>query len=185
MSNSDHEVDIDIDCSLKKSNLKLLIQVDLSSHASSYRTLFFMFFLFAIFSLFFLIFFGEVNAGLIVFFIWTLFSIFPLISCIYFAIQKQTWSFDKPSQLITFIKYFSHVRKKIKTFNFSEIELLRYQLDQRYTHSIFYNLELVFKKNKKKIRVYRGQRSACKNLGTIISNFMDKTLIFRPRKVIF
>ncbi|MFX0024696.1 MAG: hypothetical protein ACFE9S_20480 [Candidatus Hermodarchaeota archaeon] len=92
---------------------------------------------------------------------------------LYYKFKTETIDFDRSSHTITFQKIFLYL-KQIRTFNFSEIEWLIYRRDQR-DYGKLYQLEIVLK-DTKDIKIYKGFKEECKELGTIVSNFVDKKL---------
>ena len=98
------------------------------------------------------------------------FSFFPCLF-LYFIFQKHTLTIDKSSQIITSQKVFTYL-KQIRTFSFSDIEWLIYRRDQG-DYGEMYKLEFVLK-NTKDLRIFKGFKEECKQLGIIISDFIDK-----------
>jgi len=166
MQNSEPEIFIDKYCSVKKSDNRLTILMNRSKVSLFYQFLIVLIVLFAIVFLFILLTIDNIIVG--VFFLFLAF-----IPCLflYHKFQKHTLTIDKSSQIITSQKVFTYL-KRIRTFSFSDIEWLIYRLDQR-DYGAMYKLEFVLK-NTKDLRIFKGFKEECKQLGIIISDFIDK-----------
>ena len=167
MQNSEPEIFIDKYCSVKKSDNRLTILMNQSKVSLFYQFLIVLIILFAIIFLYILITIYSIIGGLSFLF----FSFFFPCLFLYHKFQKHTLTIDKSSQIITSHKVFTYL-KRIRTFSFSDIEWLIYRLDQRY-YGAMYKLEFVLK-NIKDLRIFKGFKEECKQLGIIISDFIDK-----------
>lgn len=160
---------ISSDCSIEKNQNILKIEITFSKNSNFYKNLIFI--SISCFSLFLIfLWFNLIIQGVI----YLIFLILIMIPCIsghlYYKNQKNEWIFDKSQSTIIFSKIFKHL-KRIKTFDFSEVRSLIYQRDYKYWHSHFYNLSLIFNKNRIS-KIYIGEREKCKVLGSVISDIM-------------
>ena len=167
MQNSEPEIFSDKYCSVKKSDNRLTILMNQSKVSLFYQFLIILIILFAIIFLYILITIYSIIGGLSFLF---LAFFFP---CLYLhtKFQKHTLTIDKSSQIITSQKVFTYL-KQIRTFSFSDIEWLLYRRYQG-EYGELYKLEFVLK-NIKDLRFFKGSKDKCKQLGIIISDFIDK-----------
>ena len=166
MQNSEPEIFIDKYCSVKKSDNRLTILMNRSKVSLFYQFLIVLIILFAIVFLFILLTIDHIFLGVSFLF----FSIFPCLF-LYLKFQKHTLTIDKSSQIITSQKVFTYL-KQIRTFSFSDIEWLIYPRDHG-DYGEMYKLQFVLK-NTKDLRIFKGFKEECKQLGIIISDFIDK-----------
>ena len=173
---------ISLNCLLKKLNDKLEIHIDLSHYSKFYRD---CILIFGGCSIFFFIFleFGQIIQGFIYLFIQFLIIIPFVFGYLYYKNQKREWIFDKSSQIVKFLKKFSHF-EKVKTFSFSEIKSLIYKSDPKYMYSKYYNLSVFLKKNKR-YKIYIGEKFACEELGNKLSKFIEIVLNYKSNMRIY
>jgi len=166
MQNSNKEIFINKYCSVEKSDSQLTILMDRSKLSLFYQFLIVSIIFFAIAFLFILLVIYNIIVGLSFLFL----SFFPCLF-LYHKFQKRTWSFDKTLQTITFKKVFTYLRQ-IRTINFSEIDSLIYRRDI-HDFGDMHKLFLILN-NAKNIKIFKGFKDECKQLGDIISEFIDK-----------
>ena len=168
MQNSENEILIDSYCIVNKSDNKLTIYVSESKLSLFYQFLILLFILVPLSSIIVILTINNIIVGVSFLCLSSLLCIF-----LYYKFKKETFNIDKSSQTITFQKVFIYL-KQIRTFNFSEIEWLIYRRDQR-DYGNFHILEFVLK-DTKDIKLFKGFKEECKELGSIISEFVDKKL---------
>ncbi|MBY8989408.1 MAG: hypothetical protein KGD58_01530 [Candidatus Lokiarchaeota archaeon] len=169
------KIEIAYNCWLLRSEDNLTVKIDLSWVSRIYRLFSIILILGAILSLFLCIILKEINSGLVAFVILFVCALPFIYRYVYFKIQTHILIFDKSSQMVTFLKVFSNIKKKISNLNFSEIESLICGEDPR--DLSIYKLEFVIRDNK--VKVYYGEKDLCKKLGNYISNFMQKPLKYK------
>jgi hypothetical protein len=98
---------------------------------------------------------------------------------LYYKNQRHEWVFKQSNHIIIFSKVFKHL-KQIKKFEFEKVRYLIYQGDHEYWDTNFYNLSIVLEKNKV-IKIYIGDIKHCKELGSIISEFIGIPVNFKSQ----